>query len=168
MGLWPQTKLSNPGTTVYVIDDALKEFVESGVAITVGTAAADGRPAVLLGWGGRVHEDRSTLDIFVDTARAATPLSNIHATGVIAVTFGDPVSYRSIQLKGPVNATGPASAEDTAWVKRHQEAFISAASLVGDPPASITNLFMDSHTRITFTAFHAFDQTPGPDAGQPL
>jgi general stress protein 26 len=153
---------------MYAIDDELKEFVESGVALAVATSDAEGHPHLAYAWGPRVHEDRHSMTVFVDSARAATTLGDLHATGRIAVVFGDPVSYRSVQLKGQATAIGETDAADEAWVQRHREAFLISTSLVGDPPAIIRNLWMQDVIRIDLTVEAAFDQTPGPDAGKPL
>jgi hypothetical protein len=152
----------------YQIGPALKEFLESGVAVLVGSGDMAGRPQVAYGWGPRVAEDGLTVDVFLDTARAARTLVNVQATRQVAVTVAHPVSYRSVQLKGTFRDWGEASEQDRTWVGRHREAFHVSTSLVGDPPGAIENLWMDDVVRLSFTVERAFDQTPGPEAGKPL
>lgn len=153
---------------MFHIDEPLKDFLESGLAIIVGTASDDGYPHVMYGWGLRVHDDGQTLDVFVDTPRAANAMSDLAENGRIAVTVGEPVSYRSLQFKGTFSGSGEASGDDRAWVTEKREAFLVRASLIGDPPRAIRNLWLDDFHRISFRVERAFDQTPGPEAGRPL
>ena len=153
---------------MYVIDDELKDFLESGVAVVVATADAQGRPHVSMGWGPRIHDDRTGVTVFLDAARAAPMLRNLQATGRIAMTVGAPVSYRSVQLKGRSTAVKEPDEADRAWVQRHREAFTTSTMLIGDPPQAIRNLWMPEVVRVDFEADAAFDQTPGPEAGRAL
>jgi hypothetical protein len=150
------------------IDAALKELVESGVAVLVSTGDSERRPHVAYGWGPRIREDGRTIDVFLDSARAGQTLANARANGKIAMTVAEPVSVRSVQFKGLFRDTGAATAEDAEWVRRHRDAFVVTTSLVGDPPDVIRGMWMDDVLRVSFTAERAFDQTPGPNAGRPL
>lgn len=152
----------------FKIDPDLKEFVESGVAVLVGTGDAQRRPHVTYGWGPRVREDGTSIDVFIDEARSAQTLANARAGGRVAMTIADPVSVRSVQFKGTFIEAGEATDEDVSWVKRHREAFVVSTSLVADPPAIIRGLWMEDVVRLSFRAEMAFDQTPGPNAGKPL
>lgn len=152
----------------FKINGALKEFVESGVGVLVGTGDANGRPHLAYGWGPRVGADGATVDVFIDSLRSGQMLSDVRANGRIAVTIGHPVSYRSVQLKGRVLDHGEATEPDDDWVRKHREAFVIATSLVGDPPETIRNLWLEDVTRVSFQVEQAFDQTPGPEAGKPL
>jgi hypothetical protein len=154
---------------MFRIDDALKEFIEGGVAVVLGTASQDRRPHVTYVWGPKVVDSREGLQVFLERARLAQPEANLENTTVAAVTMADPITYRSIQLKGRYLASTPATEEEEAWVQRHRQAFASATALVGDPPGVRRNVWMDDRlVRLEFKVETAFDQTPGPNAGQPL
>jgi len=152
---------------MYQIDAALKEFLESGVAVQVGTASAEGKPHAVNGWGPRINAG-GTVSVFIEAKRASRPLANLATNPKVAVIFGDPITYRSIQLKGRWRSTALPSEEDQQWVTRHRNLFHSTTALVGDNPNSIRNLWMDDVMRIDFEVEQAFDQTPGPEAGRPL
>jgi hypothetical protein len=152
----------------YKIDEALKGFVESGVGVLVGTGDDTGKPCATYGWAPRVAPDGVTLEVFVDSLRAGQTLANLRANGRIAVTIGHPVSYRSVQFKGTIRDHGQPDERDNAWVAKQREEFVVSTALVGDPPATIRNLWLDDVVRISFTVEKAFDQTPGPEAGKPL
>ena len=153
---------------MYEIGDDLKGFMESGVAVLVGTGDAEGRPRIDYGWGPRVRPDRVTVDVFLDVARADRALANLRENSKIAMTVADPVSYRSVQVKGVYRETRAVNDDDRAWVQQQREAFLTAATLVGDPPETIRNMWMDGVVRVAFVVDRAFDQTPGPEAGKPL
>ena len=153
---------------MYSVDDELKDFLESGVACVVGTANDAGRPHVTNGWGFRVCKTRDSASVFLDTLRSETALKDLEETGLIALTVASPVSYRSVQLKGRWTAIAEAGADDLAWVQKHRDAFASEAALVGDPPEAVRNSWMTEVFRVDFTIERAYDQTPGPRAGQPL
>jgi hypothetical protein len=153
---------------MYEIGDELKAFVESGVAVLVGTGDARGRPRIDYGWGPRVRPDGVTVDVFLDVERAGCALANLRENKKIALTVADPVSYRSVQFKGTFRGTRAANEDDRAWVQRHREDFVGVTSLVGDSPATIRNMFLDEVLRLEFVVESAFDQTPGPEAGKAL
>jgi len=152
---------------MFVINEELKEFLEKGLVSQLGTASAAGRPSAVNAWGPRVNADAS-MTIFIDTIRAARPLANLAANPKVAVIFADPVSYRSIQVKGRWRSCSMPTAEEEAWVARHRELVVASLALVGDDPDTKTNVAWDELTRIDFEVEAAFDQTPGPLAGQPL
>ena len=154
---------------MYVIDDELKEFVESGVATIIGTVDRAGRPHIVFGWGARVGEDRTSVTVFVEEARASRPFSNLAETATVAMTVTSPVSYRSVQFKGALLATGSAEAADEPWVQKQRDAFQVETMLVGDSPQSMKNMAMSGPlVWLRFKTERAFDQTPGPEAGLPL
>jgi hypothetical protein len=153
---------------LYRIGDDVKEVLESGCAVVVGTASAAGRPESMYAWGPRLQEDGSTLSVFIERQRIPVTLANARETGLVAIIVADPVSYRSVQLKGRFLRTGEASAEDEAWVQRHRESFATAVALIGDPERATRNYWMDDVVRFDVAVERAFDQTPGPGAGRAL
>lgn len=153
---------------MYEFDPATKGFLENGgLAAQVGSADPNGRPQIAAAWGPRENGD-GTMTVFLDTARAARTLANLAMNRNIALIVADPISYRSVQFKGEWLSTAAPTEEEQAWVQRHREGFASNLALVGDSPGAIRNMWMDEITRIDFTVRAAFDQTPGPQAGQPL
>lgn len=153
---------------MFQIDGSMKEFVESGVAVLVGTGSADGRPHVAQGWGPRVRDDGTSMDVFLDVSRADLSLANLNSNGRIAVTFAHPVTYRSVQFKGAFRESSEPDEADRSWVQQHRENFLVTTSLVGDPAWVIRNMWLEETVRVAFEVERAFDQTPGPEAGKPL
>ena len=154
---------------MFVVDDELKEFVESGVTVLVGAVDAEGKPRLAYAWGPRVHPGGARVSVYIDAPRAGPLLAGREATPRFAATFTDPVSVRSIQLKGLILEVGEPNEAERTWVTRHRDAMTASTALIGDSPQAIRNLWMEAEmVRVDFTVERAFDQTPGPNAGQPL
>lgn len=153
-----------------MVGDDVKAFIESGVAVVVGTADGEGRPHAVMAWGPRVEAQGGLLRVFIDDATGEATFADLVPNARVAVTFGSPVSYRSLQVKGRLRELRPALGEEGAWVERHQEAFAVETALVGDPPHLIRNTWRQdaTYTAIAVDIEAMFDQTPGPDAGRPL
>lgn len=154
---------------MFRIDDELKEFIESGVAVVLGTASGERRPHVTYAWGPKVVHSGGTLHVFLERPRAEQAVANLEETRLAAVTFAEPVSYRSIQLKGRYRGMSAATADEDAWVQRHRDAFSSQTALIGDSPGVRRNAWMDAELlRFEIEVEAGYDQTPGPNAGYPL
>jgi pyridoxine/pyridoxamine 5'-phosphate oxidase len=152
------------------LDDDLRSFVESGVASVAATASPDGRPHSVWVWGSRVSADGSSISVVVEDARASDLVADLRANPVIAIVYGSPVSYRSVQLKGRVTRIRPATITDRAAADRHRQLFHVETALVGDPQEVIERYWLEDTTRsvLEFAVERAFDQTPGPAAGREL
>jgi hypothetical protein len=153
---------------MYEIDDNLKEFVESGVAVVVGTGDNLGRPEIAYGWAPRVLDDRTSVELFIDEARAEKTMANLRGDGRIAVTLAEPISYRSVQFKGKFLGSRPVDEPDRNWVKKHRDAFATTLALIGDPLTVIQALWLEDVVEVSLSVESAFNQTPGPEAGKPL
>lgn len=139
-----------------------------GSSALVGAAGDDGKPYCTIGWGPRLDEARERLTIFVEERRSADVLDSVRQNGMIAVTFGDPITYRSLQLKGRDCAVHPLSEADSEGIARHRDSVAANFALTGDPLTGLRNLWMDDLVRLEFTIAEAYDQTPGPNAGNAL
>jgi len=153
---------------MFSIDGELKDFCESGVSVILGTVDVQGRPRVGGAWGPRVHPGGQRISIYVEVDRSAALLEARESNGQIAATFTDPVSSRSIQVKGHILDVGDPTEAEQVWIDRHRDAMTVSCALIGDPPHIIRNLWMDPTLRIDLSVERAFDQTPGPQAGRPL
>ena len=154
------------------VDEELRALIEGGCAIVIGTRDAHLSPEIARGWGARLLPDRRTIEVCIGLPSGRRTLSNLADNGQIAVTCVRPSDYRQVQIKsGDVETLDP-TPDDRAWVERHRDAFRREVAEVGiaaelchgfwshDVPAALVKL------RIVLA--HAFDQTPGPDAGRPL
>jgi hypothetical protein len=136
------------------------------VAANVGANHPAHGPRVTTGWGVRVHPESGRAEVFVDVRSSGEFLEAVRADGRVAVVLADPISYRSLQLKGRVIEIGDPSPLDIAWVARTRETFMAAVAIIGEAPAVSRNSWTEEVTRISFAVGELFDQTPGRNAGQ--
>ena len=156
-----------------LIDDELKDFLESGPSVIVGTRDAGLAPEITRGWGPRVSEDRRSVSVCVPLATSAKTLDNLASNGRIALTCALPTDVKSVQLKGTCIETSEPDAVDLAAVEEHREVFAARNEHIGVPRHMVETLWRRELepspvlVKIRFVPEQAFDQTPGPDAGSP-
>ena len=152
----------------------LKDFLESGVSVVAGTRDSACVPEALRAWGPRVGRDGRSVSLCVAVATSGRALSNLRDNGRIAVTFCLPTDYKTIQLKGRYVGTARPDGQDLAAVERHRNSFLASATRIGVGRGFMEGLWQKELVesagmlKISFVADHAFDQTPGPDAGVQL
>lgn len=156
-----------------LVDDELKAYLESGPSLLVGTRDLSLVPEITRGWGPRVSEDRRSVSVCVPLATSGKTLDNLASNGRIAVACAMPTDVKSVQLKGVcVESTEP-DAADLAAVEEHREVFAVRNERIGVPREFVEVFWRrelgpsSALVRIRFVPEHAFDQTPGPDAGLP-
>src|SRR5215831_15643516 len=116
-----------------VISDTMKDFLESGVSVVVGTRDMGLVPEIVRGWGPILSKDRQSISLCVAKAVAARTLDNLSTIGQISVAFTLPTNLQSVQVKGTwIESTEPDTADMTA-VEQHREAFTSLNERVGIP-----------------------------------
>jgi hypothetical protein len=155
------------------IDDALKELIESGVSVVVGTRDEGLVPEVVRAWGPQVNRDRRSLRICVPEATSVRTRTNLVGNGRIAVAFSRPSDYETVQLKGHHLRTTTPSAEDLLRVEHHRESFAAVNESLGVPRTRVEAFWRrELSGSVLFVTIHfvvdaIFNQTPGPAAGAP-
>jgi hypothetical protein len=148
----------------------LQAALRGGSALVVGLALADGAPYATRGWGlvTSCVDDRLVARVLVDALDRAQ-LEGLCGRRVVATTSTEVRSLRSVQLKGPLLAIEDATDDDLATVAAYKDDFFTAVLEIDD-------IGWDHMERMTPAAFvavtcrveEAYDQTPGPLAGQPV
>jgi hypothetical protein len=89
---------------------------------------------------------------------------------MIAVVFSQPSTHQTIQLKGTDARVVRVTAEDRAAARKHLLGWSGDLERIGfDAPfAAALHGGAGQLAAIRFTPAAAFQQTPGPAAGQPL
>jgi hypothetical protein len=153
------------------LDEEHARFIQGGVSVIVASRSATLVPDVVRGCGCRVSRDRRRVTVFVEPSRAATVLADIAANGMVAVVFSQPSTHLTIQLKGldatPVRVTRT----DHAIAAAHRAAWLDDLCRIGysrDFAQALWGRLPRTLAAIAFTPSAAFQQTPGPAAGQPL
>jgi hypothetical protein len=155
-----------------VLDAEHVAFV-TGDAISSAVAARDAtqQPSLAKGLAVRVRADRRVVELFVDAERAAHLLQDVRAGSPVALVCSEPMSHRTIQIKGPradIEALAPG---DDQFVATKVDALVAHIVPLGYPSAVLRAYFAFTPatlTKLVFVVSAAFVQTPGPGAGAPL
>ena len=157
-----------------VISDAMKDFLESGVSVVIGTRDMGLVPEIVRGWGPILSKDRQSISICVARAVASRTLDNLSIIGRISVAFTLPTNLHSVQVKGKwIESTEPNAADLTA-VEQHREAFALLNERVGIPRRAMETFWQreletsNVLVKLRFIPEQIFNQTPGPEAGSRL
>jgi hypothetical protein len=154
-----------------LIDPSHAAFIQSGVSMCVAACDHEHMPVVARATGCRVAEDRREVTIYLPVAQAEPLLRCARASGAVAAVFNEPVSHRTVQLKGENARIIALQDDDRRRIAAYRDAFVRAVAplgfhadlihtVLGDPSADMVAL--------RFTPSAAFSQTPGPQAGEPL
>jgi hypothetical protein len=153
------------------LDAALADFIQGGVSVVVASSNAGLEPDVVRGCGCRVSRDLRRVTVLFDKARDSRILDNFAANSRIAVVFTQPSTHRTIQLKGTDAGLVRTTSPDRLVAQAHREKWIQELSLVGytrEFSAAVWGPLPETLAAIAFTPTAAFQQTPGPTAGQAL
>jgi hypothetical protein len=155
---------------VPALDAARATFVQGPVSVIVATRDADLVPDVVRGCGCRVSRDRRQVTVLVEPGRSSAVMENLAANGMIAVTFSQPSNHRTLQLKGTDARVVRVTAADRAAALQHLAAWSEDLGRIGFTAAFSAALHGGTGeiAAIRFTPSAAYQQTPGPGAGQPI
>ncbi len=116
----------------------------------------------------RPSADGRRLTVYLSVATSETSLANLRENGAIAAVLSQPLTHRTVQLKGRVETIGPAHDEDRAEVERLAAAFDAEVRVIGPPPAVVRRRTRWPCDAVTFVVAEADERTPGPRAGAPI
>ena len=154
-----------------VLDEDHAAFIQSGVSVVVATRNADLVPDAVRGCGCRVSRDRRSVTVLVESLRIGSVVADIEANGLIAVVFSQPSTHRTIQLKGTDARVVRVSPRDRDLVEQHLTAWVDELTAIGYRPEfarAVHGDAPDAMVALVFTPTAAFQQTPGPGAGDRL
>ena len=123
------------------------------------------------GCGCRVSRDRRQVTVLVEPGRASSLLEDIGANGMIAVVFSQPSTHQTMQLKGTDARIVGVTAADRAAARQHLRKWSEDLERIGFDArfaAALHGGTGEELVAIRFIPTAAFQQTPGPGAGQPL
>lgn len=152
-----------------VLDTEQAAFVQGGVSILVAGRDPANLPRLARAFGCRVSEDRRTAAVLLARYQSAGLLAAIRANRAIAVVYTLPSTHRSLQLKGDDATIGPIVAGDVDRARACADAFVADIVPLGyDEALCRALLWLDPSelVAVSFTPSVAFDQTPGPRAGE--
>lgn len=140
------------------------------VSIIVGSRDARYRPHLMRAVGCRLSDDRRRITLLMPQGSSREVLNDLRENGQIAVVFSEPSSNRTLQLKGGDAVVASCEPGDAALAERYLAGFVDEIGQLGfAAEVAHTLLGHDADlVAVQFTVTAAFDQTPGPSAGEPL
>lgn len=136
--------------------------------ILVGTRDANLTPEITPGWGATILPDGQPIDVCVSLSAGAKTLENLGKHDEIAVTFHHTSTYKTVQLKGRFLEFGDLTPRDWEAFERQKNIFLEQTKMHGLSLGIASRLFTTDPVRIRFVVQQAFEQTPGPGAGNSL
>jgi hypothetical protein len=143
-------------------------FVESGVSITVASRDSQNRPLVGRSVGCVVADDRQQIKIFLSRRKYPLLVDAIRRSGAVAVSFSEPSSHTTLQLKSTSAELTEVVTSDTERVAAHVVLFAADLERIFHRGALARAILECSPGDLVAVAFYplaAFSQTPGPLAG---
>ena len=154
-----------------LLDATRAAFLTGPVAINVASRSDALVPSITRAFGCRVSHDRRTLVVFLSVVRARAVLRDLGQGAPVAVIFSRPQTHESLQLKGSRADVLPLAPGDRELMRVYGATFsaeIQALGYTSEFAAALMAGIDDQAVRIRFTPTAAFEQTPGPHAGERL
>jgi hypothetical protein len=148
--------------------ERLREAVEGGRSVFVGTSDADGVPSCCRGIAVTTKDDFETVTVYVPAATAQETMANLATTRRMAVCCSEPLSHRTIQIKGVTRGVKLAPPGDEMMVRQRWQEFEEVLDAIGLPRRVTHRIAHWPAFAIEMSVEQIFEQTPGPKAGVPL
>lgn len=147
------------------------DHLQQGVTLRVGSSTPEGQPELAFAHGAWALAD-GRIELLARSEAGAELLDAIRATGRVAVSAGLPSTCRVLHVKGVDAEVLPAYAEQGQKFARCFEAWLRQIELFGadrrQVNAVLGDLTLADLSCVRFTPLAAWDQTPGPGAGQAI
>lgn len=151
------------------LPDTWIAHLQQGVTLRVGSSTPAGQPELHFAHGAWALPD-GRLEVLVRSVQGAELLAAIRATGRIAVSAGLPSTYQVLHVKGVDAEVLPASAAHMPRLAHCFEAWLRQIEMFGADRRQVMAVLGDltpaTLNCVRFTPLAAWDQTPGPGAGQ--
>ena len=142
-----------------------------GVSVIVSSCGPDLTPSLMRAVGCQVGPQGEQVTVFLNRGQSVQLLRDVARTGRVAVVFSEPHSHRTVQLKSNSARLREVTPDDVPALQRYLLAMQGELGRIGFSPdfaAAMLAHRLDDLSAVTFAPEQAFDQTPGPRAGQPL
>jgi hypothetical protein len=153
------------------LSPAWAAHLESGVSHRLGGSHADGQPEICRGLAAQALPD-GRVEVLLDGNIGDRLLDAIRESGRIAYVAAQPGSHITLHVKGSDAEVFAPSSAHLPLFERCREAFIARIEPYGFTREAIMAVWYDLEVSrlagVRFTPCGAWDQTPGPGAGQPV
>ena len=153
--------------TLFQLSKEQAAFVESGVSVVLASRDAQNRPFLGRASGCHVAAD-GRIKIFFSRRKYPFLLDAIRRTGAIAVSFSEPSTNKSLQIKGTGAELAELEPGDIDRAADHLNLFAADVERVGIRaalPRMVLAAAPEDLQAVVFFPAVAFIQTPGPVAG---
>ena len=148
-----------------------RDLISSGVSHRLGGCTRDGHPAVARALAAEVLDD-GRLRVLLDREAGREVVQAIKQTGQVALAMAQPSTHRTLHLKGRDATLAPAGPELQPLLAERCESFVREIERFGFDRETVAKFWYDvpdgDLVAVTFSIAGAWDQTPGPGAGQPV
>jgi hypothetical protein len=146
----------------------IAELAQQGVAVIVATRDSELRPQLGRAWGPTLSDDGARLTVCVEAAPDSPMARNLEAGSPVAAMLARLTSHTAVQLKGPAVEVAAPTQERLDAVHAHVGSFVAETAVVGVPEALARAMVGTDLMTVTIEVVERFDETPGPETGQPL
>lgn len=153
------------------LPDEWINHLKLGPSLRVGSTTPDGQPELAFAHAAWVLDD-GRIEMMLFRRQGAHLLPAIAATGRVAVSAGLPSNNRVLHVKGTdAEVTEPSDAQEVKFAECF-EAWLRQIEAFGADRRQVFAVFgepsLSQMSCVRFTPLAAWDQTPGPGAGQPI
>lgn len=146
-------------------------MMERGVSAIVGSCSRALVPSVMRAVGYRLASGGAEITVYLTHSQSRQLLQDVADTGRVTVVFSEPSSHLTVQIKSARARVVHVDEDAAAEMARYLAAMEMQVGLVGFEPRFVQAML--SHDSSDLAGIHlladvAFDQTPGPQAGQAL
>ena len=152
-----------------MLDRSLTEFLESGLAIHIGTRNQQLEPNGCRVTAVRVEDQGTHLIAYLPKAATPSVLEDLKANGQAAISVARPADDRAVQVKGVFVSMRDADASEQEFVMAQWQGIVNQLDMIGFNASTTTlcwSVWPCVAVKIRVTS--VFSQTPGPDAGAVL
>ena len=128
-----------------LIDPEMKHAIEGGLVVLVATRDAAMRPFVTRGWGPMILDGGRRMTVHIPRASSSRTIADLGSNGDVAVSFGDPATLRSFQLKGRCMTIDGPTAGALEWANQHFLLVASKMEKLGVPRPVAQRLYSTDH-----------------------
>jgi hypothetical protein len=155
-----------------ILDERIASFI-TGPDVSMAVASRDAQlmPSLFKVCGCRVNGERTRVTLYVDQNYAAGVVRDLRAGGPVAAVFSVPATHRTLQLKGERADVAAVTPADREYVRAHFESIVAHIAALGYPEDALRCYFHyapEQLVAVSFAPQAAFEQTPGPGAGNRL
>jgi len=152
-----------------MLDRSLTEFLESGLAIHIGTRNQQLEPNGCRVTAVRVEDQGTHLIAYLPKAATPSVLEDLKANGQAAISVARPADDRAVQVKGVFVSMRDADAAEQEFVMAQWQGIVNQLDMIGFNASTTTlSWSMWPCVAVKIRVTNVFSQTPGPDAGAVL